>query len=103
MVKVPKRLIQTFEFLALALQLLLLPIHYQVVAAMGRKRKKISRGTVNTAVSGGRKVLHPSLWRKVHVDPLTYSELKHVFLPINPLISLLFPTINLYEGEGTSI
>lgn len=33
------------------------------------------RRSVLTAGSGGKRVLHPGLWRKVHVEPLPYSEL----------------------------
>eukprot|EP00957_Ditylum_brightwellii_P006483 491456-Ditylum_brightwellii.AAC.1 len=57
---------------------------------MGRKRKNIKK-TVNTAGSGGRIVLHPSLRRKVYGDPLTYSELKdirHRLYPSLPFVIL---------------
>lgn len=36
------------------------------------------RKCVYTAGSGGKRLLHPDLWRKVHVDPLPYAELKQV-------------------------
>eukprot|EP00957_Ditylum_brightwellii_P172015 13095809-Ditylum_brightwellii.AAC.1 len=57
----------------------------------GKKKKKKLRGTVNNAGSGGRKVLHPSLWRKLHVDLLPYSELRdieHKLYPSLPFVIL---------------
>jgi energy-coupling factor transporter ATP-binding protein EcfA2 len=35
---------------------------------------------------GGKQILNPSLWRKVHVDPLPFSELKDVALALHPNI-----------------
>jgi midasin len=40
-------------------------------------RGKLKRAVAMAGV-GGKKILHPSLWRKVHVDPLPYAELKQV-------------------------
>lgn len=35
-------------------------------------------GTCVTMGVGGKRVLHPNLWRKVHVDPLPFTELREV-------------------------
>jgi MoxR-like ATPase len=34
--------------------------------------------------SGGKRILHPSLWRKVHVKPLPFSELKEIVMALHP-------------------
>jgi hypothetical protein len=42
------------------------------------------RRSVLTAGSNGKRVLHPNLWRKVHVDPLPFSELQSVGRQLHP-------------------
>ena len=44
------------------------------------------RKSVTTAGSGGKGLLHPGLWRKIHVDPLSYTEL-------TMLSSQLYPSL----------
>jgi midasin (ATPase involved in ribosome maturation) len=44
------------------------------------------RMTAATAGSGGKRILHPGLWRKVHVDPLPYSEIQQVSKELFPNI-----------------
>jgi len=39
--------------------------------------RRLRKG-VTSAGSGGKRLIHPGLWRKVHVDPLPYSELQMV-------------------------
>jgi hypothetical protein len=34
--------------------------------------------------SGGKRILHPNLWRKVHVDPLPFVELRNVGRMLHP-------------------
>ena len=40
-------------------------------------KRRLRKG-VSSAGSGGKRLIHPGLWRKVHVDPLPYSELQIV-------------------------
>lgn len=42
------------------------------------------RKSVITAGSNGKRVLHPNLWRKVHVDPLPFSELQSLGRKLHP-------------------
>jgi len=51
-------------------------------ASRGNKRR--FRMATATAGSGGKKILHPGLWRKVHVDPLPYSEIQEVSKELFP-------------------
>jgi midasin len=47
------------------------------------KERHLRRG-VTTAGSGGKRLLHPGLWRKVHVEPLPYSEVTLVCKKLYP-------------------
>ena len=42
------------------------------------------RKSVIAAGSNGKRVLHPNLWRKVHVDPLPFAELQYVGRRLHP-------------------
>ena len=42
------------------------------------------RKSVLSAGSNGKRVLHPILWRKVHIDPLPFSELQSVGRKLHP-------------------
>jgi len=42
------------------------------------------RKSVLSAGSNGKRVLHPNLWRKVHVNPLPFSELKCIGSRLHP-------------------
>jgi midasin len=44
------------------------------------------RKSVVSAGSNGKRVLHPNYWRKVHVDPLPFSELQIVGRQLHPLL-----------------
>ncbi len=46
-------------------------------------KRRLQKG-VTSAGSGGKRLLHPGLWRKVHVDPLPYSELLTVSRDLFP-------------------
>ena len=52
--------------------------------AVNAKENRMLRRTVATAGSGGKRLLHPGLWRKVHVDPLPFSELKMLSRELYP-------------------
>ena len=45
---------------------------------LSHQGKRRLRKGVSSAGSGGKRLIHPGLWRKVHVDPLPYSELQIV-------------------------
>jgi len=47
--------------------------------------KKSSRRKAPLSVgAGGKRILHPNLWRKVHVDPLPFTELRDVGRQLHP-------------------
>jgi len=47
--------------------------------------KKSSRRKASLSVgAGGKRILHPNLWRKVHVDPLPFTELRDVGRLLHP-------------------
>ena len=50
----------------------------------GHNGKRRLRKGVTSAGSGGKRLIHPGLWRKVHVDPLPYSELQIVSRDLFP-------------------
>ena len=52
----------------------------------GRDSNRRLRMTAAAAGSGGKRILHPGLWRKVHVDPLPYSEIQQVSRELFPNI-----------------
>ena len=47
--------------------------------------KKSSRRKASLSVgAGGKRILHPNLWRNVHVDPLPFTELRDVGRQLHP-------------------
>jgi hypothetical protein len=53
---------------------------------------------------GGKRVFNPSLWRKVHVKPLPYSELKEVALSLHPEMpaSVVESAVDLFQSVDRS-
>uniref|UniRef100_A0A7S3VEM6 Midasin n=1 Tax=Chaetoceros debilis TaxID=122233 RepID=A0A7S3VEM6_9STRA len=54
------------------------------IGTFGNDDNRRLRKCVISAGSGGKKLLHPGLWSKVHVDPLPYSELQVVSRDLFP-------------------
>ncbi|KAL7554496.1 hypothetical protein ACHAWF_017951, partial [Thalassiosira exigua] len=48
------------------------------------RRRRRRGGAIPSAGTGGRRVLHPHLWRPVHVDPLPREELREVGRRLRP-------------------
>ena len=49
------------------------------------KEKNVTRRkSVVSGGAGGKRILHPNLWRKVHVDPLPFTELRDVGRLLHP-------------------
>ena len=46
--------------------------------------KQLRRSGRSTAGAGGRRILHPDLWRRVHVDPIPFSELQDISCELYP-------------------
>ena len=46
--------------------------------------KQLRRSGRSTAGAGGRRILHPDLWRRVHVDPIPFSELWDISCELYP-------------------
>ena len=47
--------------------------------------KKSSRRKASLSIgAGGKRILHPNLWRKIHVDPLPFTELQDVGRLLHP-------------------
>ena len=58
------------------------------VGASSQNGNRRLRKGVTSAGSGGKRLIHPGLWRKVHVDPLPYSELQTVSRDLFPSLPL---------------
>ena len=55
------------------------------VTSVNNTAKKSSRRKASLSVgAGGKRILHPNLWRKVHVDPLPFTELRDVGRKLHP-------------------
>lgn len=57
-----------------------------VLRSSGANSHNARRKSVASVGAGGKRVLHPHLWRKVHVDPLPFSELREVGRRLHPSI-----------------
>ena len=53
------------------------------VGTTHQRDRRLRKG-VSSSGGGGKRLIHPGLWRKVHVDPLPYSELQTVSRDLFP-------------------
>jgi len=50
----------------------------------GGSGKQSRRSARNAGGAGGRRILHPDLWRRVHVDPIPFEELQDISCELFP-------------------
>ena len=55
-----------------------------LVTAPDRTKRDVRRKSIASIGAGGKRILHPNLWRKVHVDPLPFAELREVGRMLHP-------------------
>ena len=68
------------------------------------KRAEMHTLRMSTYGTGGKRVLHPNLWTKVHVNPLPFNELKEIAQSLHPSIPAMIveSALNVFQSLDQS-